>query len=47
MYELILGNENGYSWLATIDRTVEPQIPHVAIFTPCKELVPILHFWKM
>ena len=25
----------------------EPQISHFANFTPCEELVPILHFWKM
>ena len=26
---------------------IEPQISHIANFTPCEELVPILHFWKM
>ena len=26
---------------------VEPQISHFANFTPCKELVPKRHFWKM
>ena len=26
---------------------VEPQMSHFANFTPCEELVPILHFWKM
>ena len=26
---------------------VEPQISHFANFTPCEELVPKRHFWKM
>ena len=26
---------------------VEPQILHFANFTPCEELVPKRHFWKM
>ena len=25
----------------------EPQISHFANFTPCEELVPKRHFWKM
>ena len=27
--------------------SVEPQITHFANFTPCEELVPKRHFWKM
>ena len=27
--------------------SVKPQISHFANFTPCEELVPKRHFWKM
>ena len=36
--ETLYGLEEGF---------VEPQISHFAIFTPCEELVPKRHFWKM
>ena len=32
---------------ARIEGTVEPKISHFANFTPCEELVPKRHFWKI
>ena len=32
---------------ARIEGAVEPKISHFANFTPCEELVPKRHFWKI